>query len=891
MTKQNPIHREGLRFKKLDLHMHTPASKCFADRKVTGDAIVDAAAAKGLDGIAVTDHNSGAWIDEIKQAAAKKGLAVFPGVEITCMGGKDGIHIIALFDVHCGTKDVESLLGNLGLKPAQHGEMKTIVQKDPLTVASIIRERGGLAILAHANSSKGALQDMRGEQRTALIQWPAINGAEGTDFQDTDAQNNHRRVADLLDGTDPTYKRKLAVYQASDNPTTARDGKHGIEGIGSRCAYFKLDQINIEGLAQCLADPDVRIRQDYEYAVVAYPCVRRIKITGGFLDGAEATFHSGLNSILGGKGAGKSLLIEFLRFALDQQPTNDDIRADHDSKLELRLENYGTVEVVVADETGREFTITRVWDPANDHPYTGEVLNPAESFPVMFLSQNEIIKIAESEDQQIGFIDQFFDFRAFQQKISGFNEVLDDLDRALAESLEAFRAQRELEQTITGTTKEIAKLDDELKNPVFDQYSKQEAKDSALRQQLSFIDEVVKQVEATTKDYRRLQSPGLPSTHATDPALRRVVDIAGQVKSTATKKLEETEQELAKLKAQAAAEYAKWSPDFQAEKKAYSEAVQKAGGDYKNLAQKRAKLIKQNELLNQRRSTIKLKSDQIKDVSAERDKAIEDLKKEYDAYSKERQSRCQTIERESTGRLKIRIHESSNVDEFKARLMGLKKGSHLKDLEIDAICQKTDPGTFVKAVIRHAVFGRSKDLEDVAKNTAVDKERLFFLAEFLDEQYELQQLLSLEHQALPKDRPEILYNVGEGRYEKLDRLSVGQKCTAMLIVALSDGTFPIIIDQPEDSLDIRTIWEDMCVKIRKGKERRQFIFTTHNSSLAVASDTDKFTIMEAGATQGRVMYSGSMDHSPLNEEVITYLEGGPDTYRTKFGKYRIDPTK
>jgi len=113
----------------------------------------------------------------------------------------------------------------------------------------------------------------------------------------------------------------------------------------------------------------------------------------------------------------------------------------------------------------------------------------------------------------------------------------------------------------------------------------------------------------------------------------------------------------------------------------------------------------------------------------------------------------------------------------------------------------------------------------------------------------------------------------------------------MLILALSDGTSPIIIDQPEDSLDIRTIWEDMCSKVRKGKERRQFIFTTHNSSLAVASDTDKFTILEAGATSGRVMFSGSMDHAPVKDEVITYLEGGPDTYKIKFGKYKIDHIK
>src|ERR1035438_3315771 len=364
MSKRLAIHREGLQFKKLDLHLHTPASKCFGDHSVTPEAIVQAALKQGLHGIAVTDHNSGAWVDSIKKAAAGTPLIVFPGVELTCMGGKGGIHIIALFDAKCGTKDIESLLGNLGLKPAQYGDIDTVVHIDPLSVAGIIAEREGLAILAHANSGKGALQDMSGQQRTDLIQCLLIKGAEGTDFQDAEAQKRHKRVVDLLDGNDPVYKRKLAVYQASDNPTGLGDGKHGLKGIGARCSYFKLDQINIEGLQQCLADPDVRIRQDYEYSAVTYPHITRVKITGGFLDGAEATFHSGLNSILGAKGAGKSLLIEFIRFALDQLPANEEIRADHESKLEHRLENYGSVEVTVVDETGRAFSITRTWDPA-----------------------------------------------------------------------------------------------------------------------------------------------------------------------------------------------------------------------------------------------------------------------------------------------------------------------------------------------------------------------------------------------------------------------------------------------------------------------------------------------------------------------------------------------
>ena len=50
---------------------------------------------------------------------------------------------------------------------------------------------------------------------------------------------------------------------------------------------------------------------------------------------------------------------------------------------------------------------------------------------------------------------------------------------------------------------------------------------------------------------------------------------------------------------------------------------------------------------------------------------------------------------------------------------------------------------------------------------------------------------------MPQDRPEIKYNIGSDNYELLENLSVGQKCTAMLIISLSEGDMPIVIDQPE----------------------------------------------------------------------------------------------
>ncbi|GAI73173.1 unnamed protein product, partial [marine sediment metagenome] len=158
-------------------------------------------------------------------------------------------------------------------------------------------------------------------------------------------------------------------------------------------------------------------------------------------------------------------------------------------------------------------------------------------------------------------------------------------------------------------------------------------------------------------------------------------------------------------------------------------------------------------------------------------------------------------------------------------------------------------------------------------------------ADFLLSAIPYEKLLSLQYRAQPQDRPEILYDIGDGDYQPLSSISVGQKCTAMLLMALSDGLIPIVIDQPEDSLDIRSVWDDMCTKLRAGKEDRQFIFTTHNSSLAVASDTDCYLILEGDASHGRLVHLGSLDHDPLGEEVMKYLEGGKETYSLKFDKY------
>lgn len=60
------IEFKGAKWQKCDLHLHTPASQCFRDRNVTAEQWVDRCLEQQLDCVAVTDHNTGAWVDKIK---------------------------------------------------------------------------------------------------------------------------------------------------------------------------------------------------------------------------------------------------------------------------------------------------------------------------------------------------------------------------------------------------------------------------------------------------------------------------------------------------------------------------------------------------------------------------------------------------------------------------------------------------------------------------------------------------------------------------------------------------------------------------------------------------------------------------------------------------------
>lgn len=896
----------GLSFKKFDLHIHTPASLCFPDKNVKPEDIVSVSLNKGLSAIAITDHNSGEFIDKVKKAAEGTTLTIFPGVEITV--GDAHIHLIALLDKDKNTRDIEDLLTSLGILHTEYGKKNTFVQRTVIEVIEIIsgKKFDGIAIAAHIDSTNGIFSDMEGAARIEVIQNHKLLAAEAIDCS---------KVYKFLDGSDHYYQRRLAVYQSSDNPYIDKEGKiiingehsgeHSVEGIGYRYSYFKVDEnISIESLRQCFVDPSARIKQSLAYKEKVYPCIKKVKINSGFLNEIDLDFNRGMNSILGAKGVGKSLLLEFMRFALDQNSSNKDIRRDHDEKLSKQLGQYGQVEITIRDETGKEFVISRTYDISENSPIkvldssSNETLDVDVSslFPVLFLSQTEIIKIAEDSEEQLKFIDKFFDFHKYINKINDLESELKKLDESFSDSLEAYHNQKKILKILETTKQERDKLSRQLKNPIFDEFSELENKDKSFRTYLNFLESLSGYLTNYKNIIEGNSIPTVPNKLSSDPSIKRIynsietaMNYLIQSITEQSEKLDETEKVIIK-------EYKIWKSIFDDKKIKFQEQIKLLGGDSQKLEEKRKITVKEIEELENKLHTIIQKANQIKNIFTSRNIKLAELEDVHKNYFKEREHKCKFFETTSNGKLKVTIVGSTNKEEFIRSLTSLKKGSYLRDIEIEKLCESITPKEFIFNLLRYDLsresenIDSSKHVKNIADKVNIPFDRIKNLMEYLLDTINYKELLLLQYKAIPQDEPEIKYNTGDNKspnYILLKNLSTGQKSTAMVILALSEGTMPIIIDQPEDSLDIRAIWEDICRKLRIGKEIRQFIFTTHNSSVAVASDTDKFIIMTSTAERGEVAFSGAIDNDIVREEIIKYLEGGLDTYRLKYLKYNI----
>ena len=288
------LSQKPLRWHRMDLHNHTPASEDYLEKDVTYLDILKEAERRGLDIIAFTDHNTiagyEALFDEIDflERLEQRGrlqehekeeleeyrrllekITVLPGFEFT---SRFGSHTLGIFPAHgqASITKIKAVLHQLGVPYEKMNLGTTSVPGTQafLEAYKIIHEAGGIAIAAHINSPTGVLSIANnlptGALRISATQSPHLHALEFTGFHSTQLQGFSS--PHWYDGTNLGYERRMFCLQGSDAHRLTQATEEGMHrwGIGDRPTEVLLAEPTFEALLDLFSSQDFsRLRVPY----------------------------------------------------------------------------------------------------------------------------------------------------------------------------------------------------------------------------------------------------------------------------------------------------------------------------------------------------------------------------------------------------------------------------------------------------------------------------------------------------------------------------------------------------------------------------------------------------------------------------------------------------
>jgi energy-coupling factor transporter ATP-binding protein EcfA2 len=130
----------------------------------------------------------------------------------------------------------------------------------------------------------------------------------------------------------------------------------------------------------------------------------------------------------------------------------------------------------------------------------------------------------------------------------------------------------------------------------------------------------------------------------------------------------------------------------------------------------------------------------------------------------------------------------------------------------------------------------------------------------------------------------------------IEQLSPGTRGIVLLLLYLpideSDDR-PLIIDQPEENLDPKSVFDELVERFREARGRRQVIIVTHNANLVVNTDADQVIVANAGPHRRddlpEITYQGGGLEDPgIRRKVCEILEGGQQAFTERARRLRVD---
>ncbi len=859
----------GSEWRKWDLHVHTASSHLNNNfGEITNDDFINQIVNSNISAIGLTNYFNFSENDYIlKEELEKKDIVVFLNLELrlTYQNKEDqccDIHVV--FDNTIDKNIIQTFLGNLTAKVSGNEKKAVALCNDDFTNATIEFEH-----------LKKKLEEpslnLQGKYLLGFLSRGHGNGRTSTQYEQL-ANKCHLLIhsSDSQQNIDDDR----TFWLQHNKPLLQSSDAHSIDQIGSKYTWIKAD-LTFNGLKQILFEPEerIRIQQNKPDDKKGYQVIDSVTLREKEFWNNTIYLNENLNTIIGGRSTGKSTLLKSIAKKIDD-------KIDLDEKEEDFIKNHiGGVSIKWKDDLGGE-----------------------TSRYIQFLPQNYMHAIAKNENRELDeLIEKIISNKDENKILRKYNNDNKEIEKTLSKNiLEAFQLQKELKELQSqlkekgdkkGVEGEINRLNQKIK--VLSENTEITTNEiEEYQKYLKEIGDIQHSIESDNNDIQLLNSLKERSLFS-DDFVYHFDNLSENLKNSVTNSYEQ-------LKTQVSQQWNGQLEVFIREIKdkiaknstsktelENSEIVKKGKAHYDNnkeLADIQSKLKEENERLQK---IIEIEK-KVTTATERKGKMIDTIVSEHLKYQlKANELQAQLKISHDNVKISTKIKcQSDDMLEFLKQRFNL-RGSERQDY---VWCVKDNYVGKTKEVVKAFVEDALQDNIDFKNwNTAQN-----VLAEFLTRNW-YEYSFELTYQK-----------------DYFNEMSPGKKAFVILKLLLEFDTreCPILIDQPEDSLDNRAIYNELVQYIKDKKQTRQIILVTHNPNVVVSADSENVIVANQHGSKNlndngiRFQYvNGSLENSKMRddkykeekdsilpsqgirEHVCELLEGGQEAFEKREKKY------
>ena len=706
-------------------------------------------------------------------------------------------------------------------------------------------------------------------------------------------ETTHRQ--DYQSGSLSDYPRRMPCLQSSDCWPKGAD-HHELDGMGYRHSFLKMDARSLDGLKLALLDPDIRLRLIEDASPSPRDAILGMWVTGGFLDGQQVRLNDNVNCLIGDTGSGKSVAIELLRFGLHQQPSVAKIKTEVDSMLRQQLRELGAVHILLRKgET--EYLIERSWSTQLGLPLVQRVtptgLEPMDEldmrvfFPIKCFSQSEIIEFAREPEVRLSLTDDLIDCTAENSAIQSIKPTLrSNAADIMAEQAKEDNIRAQLMER-PGLMEESGNIDRLLTDPRISQHQRWYSEQTFFNQTKAQVNQLEQLVTTSTTSLDF--SISWPEDMATSPS----PDLLAQFKAA----YEEWKNYVAKVRQQTTDKSRELAITLSDLKQQWDTRYEKAEATYQSLLGTLDKdglglqvLSKRRKTLQERISVLNTAEKQlqeeilphIRDLKSARETLLTNLQDNRKSITSRRETKAKDLSTKLNNRIRLHVRSRANTTALQQGLRDLSQGSYLSTSDIEHLAANCHPVPLIK----HLLAG---EFDALSQQSGLESSKISKIWDIIEARSRLADMYELQLTDV-EDIIEVQLQVAPGNYRRLEDLSHGQKCMVVLMVALAEGAFPLLVDQPEDALHAPSIEEGIVSTLRSDRGNRQCVFATRNANILVSADTEQIIALKASAQNGQVAGTGSLDRFDHRQLIIYHVEGGEEAFRRRTTIYTLEPS-